>query len=127
MKVAYVDSSCIVALAFREPAATALRRKLKRYDTLVSAALLEAEVSAALRREELEVSDAHWAAVRLIHPDRSLAPEIARMLEAGYVRGADCWHIAAALWLSPDPSQLAFLTLDTAQRSVAARVGFPTG
>jgi hypothetical protein len=41
-------------------------------------------------------------------------------------RGADCWHLATALYLSPDPSALTFLTLDLAQRHVAKALGFQT-
>lgn len=126
MSVAYVDSSCIVALAFREAGSTALRKRLRRFDRLVSSSLLEAEVSSALRREHQALTSEYWSAVELICPDRTLAAEIARTLDAGYLRGADCWHVATALYLAPDPAELAFLTLDSAQSAVALRLGFRT-
>jgi len=47
-----------------------------------------------------------------------------RALEAGDVRGADCWHLATALYVAPEPSELAFLTLDLAQRKVVRALGF---
>lgn len=49
------------------------------------------------------------------------------MLEQGYVRGADCWHLATALHLAGEPGRVVFLTLDRRQRDVALRLGFPTG
>ena len=57
-------------------------------------------------------------------PDRPLHTEIAKVLAAGYLRGADCWHLATALYLSVDPSQLAFTTADDRQRTVARALGF---
>ena len=54
MKLAYVDTSCLVALAFDEPGAAAWSRRLSRYDELVTANLTEAEFRAALRREGVE-------------------------------------------------------------------------
>ncbi len=44
----------------------------------------------ALRREQREVTTAFHAELSLIAPDRALSEEIARVLEAGSVRGADC-------------------------------------
>jgi hypothetical protein len=46
------------------------------------------------------------------------------VLDAGYLRGADCWHVATALYVSPEPSRLSFLTLDERQRDVARTLGF---
>ena len=57
---------------------------------------------------------------------RPLSVEIERVLDAGYVRGAHCFHLASALYLSPQPSATTFLTLDTRQRAVAKALGFKT-
>jgi hypothetical protein len=40
------------------------------------------------------------------------------------LKGADLWHLANALFLSPDAEDLSFLTLDTRQADVAGRLGF---
>jgi hypothetical protein len=64
--------------------------------------------------------------IEWVFPPRSLSREIDRVLDVGYVRGADCWHLATALYLSPDPHQLVFLTLDQRQGEVAAALGFAT-
>jgi hypothetical protein len=63
-------------------------------------------------------------AITWIIPDRPLQPEIVRILEAGCMRGADCWHLATALYLAQDPGELTFLTLNPRQRGVAEALGF---
>ncbi len=126
MKVGYVDTSCLVAIALGERGGRGIGRRLQTFDELVSANLLEAELRAAFRREGVEGLPEASAGVSWIVPDRPLNPEISRVLAAGYVRGADCWHLAAALYLAEDPSELTFLTLDARQREVAVALGFTT-
>lgn len=125
MTFAYVDSSCLVALAFDEPGARKLAARLRRFDRLFSSNLLEAELRSALVREG---ADGHieellsW--LTWVYPNRPLTPEYARITAAGYLRGADLWHLANALFLAPDPTDLSFLTLDGRQGEVARRLGF---
>ena len=64
------------------------------------------------------------AVLAWVYPDRALTSEFERVLEGGYVRGADLWHLACALFLSPDPHELAFVTLDPPQKDVARKLGF---
>ena len=59
-----------------------------------------------------------------VYPNRPLTPEYARITAAGYLRGADLWHLANTLFLAPDPTDLKFLTLDNRQGEVAERLGF---
>ena len=125
MSVAYVDTSCLVAIAFGERGATAIERRLREFDDLVSANLLEAELRCAFKRERVEFAADAIAGVSWLVPDRPLSTEIARVLDVGYVRGADCWHLASALFLEPQPSSVTFLTLDETQRKVARELGFP--
>jgi len=124
MSTAYLDSSCVVAAAFGEPGARPMITRRQSFSLVISSTLLEAEVFSALCRERREVTRAFHAELSLIAPDRALSEEIARVLEAGYVRGADCWHLATALYVAPEPSALTFLTLDLAQRKVAKALGF---
>lgn len=125
MSVAYVDTSCLVAIAFGERGATAIERRLRGFDEIVSANLLEAELRCAFKREQVEYAAESIAGVSWLIPDRPLAGEITRVLEVGYVRGADCWHLASALFLEPKSSSVTFLTLDERQRKVAKELGFP--
>jgi hypothetical protein len=46
-----------------------------------------------------------------------------RILAAGYLRGADLWHLACALYLADELVPPALLTLDVRQREVAAASG----
>jgi hypothetical protein len=50
--------------------------------------------------------------------------EIDRVLAEGYVRGADLWHLACAVYVSGNPEELAFVSLDQRQREVAKALGF---
>ena len=124
MRVAYVDTSCLASIVFRERGASALRRKLERFDDLFSSSLLEAELRAGCLREEVESDPVILSAVSWVIPERPLSAEITRVLEAGYVRGADCWHLATALFLAGDPADISFLTLDGRQARVARTLGF---
>ena len=93
---------------------------------MLSSPLLEAEPFSALLREGREVTNAWSSAIEYVSVDRPLSSELSRVLTAGYLQGADCWHLATALYVTPDPSQLAFVTLDATQRRVARALGFKT-
>lgn len=127
MSAAYLDTSCLVAVAFGEPGHEALTAQLDRLDQLFSSNLLEAELRAVLRREGVEEGESLMDGLSWVLPDRPLTPEIEAVLGAGSVRGADAWHLACALYLSPDPGELEFLTLDRRQATVARALGFPAG
>lgn len=126
VKIAYVDTSCIVAAAFGEPTAAAVVKRLAKYDRVLSSPLLEAELLSALRREGGELNENYVSAIELVTVDRPLRAEVAKVLSVGYVRGADCWHLATALYLAPNPSELSFVTLDLPQKKVARALGFTT-
>ena len=52
--VAYVDTSCLVAIAFGEAGSRKLATRLRSFDRLMSSNVLEAELRSALAREEVE-------------------------------------------------------------------------
>lgn len=125
MKAAYVDTSCLVAIAFAEPGSARLASRLQTYDVVLASGLVEAEMKAALAREGLSGSTADFLPrLDWVYPDRPLGPEIDRVLAAGHAKGADTWHLACALFLAPDGAELRFETLDTRQRAIAAKLGF---
>ncbi|MES2178801.1 MAG: hypothetical protein V4550_13150 [Gemmatimonadota bacterium] len=123
---AYVDSSCIVAVALRELTAKDVIQQLREFAELSSNPLLDAEVRAACAREHVPLPAATLETIKWTQMTRPLSSEIDRVLSAGYLRGADCLHVATALYLSPDPEQLTFMTLDLRQRAVADTLGFKT-
>lgn len=124
MSAAYVDTSALVAVAFGERGAAPLASRLGAFSRLLSANLLEAELRAACARERLPFSERLLSNLEWVLPDRSLGREITAVLAAGYLRGADLWHVAAALYVAPSPGDMAFITRDRRQRSVAAALGF---
>ena len=124
MSAAFVDSSVLVAVALDEAAAPDVKRRLASFALVHASPLLEAELASVCRREGRGASAGLLRPLRWVTVPRALTPEIARVLGAGYVRGADCYHLATALYLSPDPSQLTFLTNDKRQREVAQSLGF---
>ena len=125
MSVAYVDTSVLTAIAFDEPGAAVHARRLDEFTRLISSNLLEAELRAAFARENLLFQESAVAGLEWILPDRTLAPEFATVLETGHLRGANLWHVAAALYVSPQSGSLSFATLDARQSAVAEALGFP--
>jgi predicted nucleic acid-binding protein len=127
MRVAYVDSSWLVAIAFAESGSAALARTLREQDVLISSNLLEAELRAALRRDNVTADPSGLlSSIVWVLPDRPLTAEIRTVLGAGYVRGADLWHLASALFVDPNRG-IAFLTLDVRQRETGEKLGFTAG
>ncbi len=126
MRAAYVDTSCLVAIAFGEPGSGSVARRLESLDRVFAANLVEAELRATFTREGVAFDADFLTGVTWVLPDRPLHGEIGRVAAAGYVRGADLWHLAAALYLAGSPGDIAFMTLDARQREVAERLGFAT-
>lgn len=124
MARAYVDTSCLVSVLLNERGSTDVRRRLSRFDELLASTFLEAELRATLHRERVSTLPPILAGLTWILPNRPLSPEITRVLAAGHVRGAECWHLATALYAAHDPASLAFLTLDQSQAAVGAKLGF---
>ena len=125
MRLAYVDTSCLVAIAFAEAGATKVAGRLERMDRLFASNLLEAELRSALAREGFSVDPADLlSGITWVYPNRPLGGEFGRIAVEGYVKGADLWHLACALFLAPEPKDLAFLTLDKRQEAVARKLGF---
>ena len=125
MSAAYVDTSALVAVLLGEPQAEAMAAELTRHETLLSSNLLEAELRAVLARENVRVELTSLVrGIDWVLPDRPLAYELKRVLEGGYVRGSDAWHLACALYLDPEPSELHLISLDERQLDVARILGF---
>ena len=124
MNIAYVDTSALVAIAFGERGGKALARRLEQFDELFSANLLEAELRASFTREGVPLDDPLLSWITWVLPHRPLSREITAVLAAGYLRGADLWHLASAVYLVGAPRLASFITLDQRQAEVAATLGF---
>ena len=126
MSTAYVDASALIAIALNEPAGPETARRLEAFSSFVSSNLLEAEVRAVFAREGRAFEPQIVVDVDWILPARPLTPELAAVLEVGYLKGADLWHVATALYATEEMDRITFVTLDRRQESVAAALGFPT-
>ena len=125
MKVGYVDSSIYLGILLEEPRHTGSVLRVGEFPHLFSANLLEAEVRAALTRES--VAEPSWFElldrINWIHPDRPLSREFEAVLSEGYLRGADLWHLACALYLRSFDYDVELLTLDRRQQDVGKQLG----
>ena len=129
MSAGYLDTSFFVAIVLGEPGAGRLQRILAAQERVLTSDLLVAEALAAARREgvEIELLRPALSALTLVLPSRSLEGEMHQALEFGRLRGADLWHVACALFVAgPARAEIAFLSRDGAQRTVAKRLGFAT-
>lgn len=125
MDVAYVDTSPLVAIAFDEPGGEEMATELAGIERLVSSNLLEAELLATFLREGRgDGFEDYLARISWILPDRSLGAEMRQVGRHGYVKGADLWHLACALFLADKPEDLVFVTLDVRQHEIARKLGF---
>lgn len=116
-----------MALALGEPGADRITKRLQQAEVRIASNLLEAELRAALSRERVPVPEGLLEPISWILPNRPLTRELGLVLDAGYARGADLWHLACALYAAADPAEVTFLTLDRGQRDLAARLGFRAG
>jgi hypothetical protein len=126
MPAAYLDSSWLIAITFGEGNSPGLQRRLDKFERVLSSNLLEAEWLSACARENVEPVPTFLDRISWIIPDRPLHDEIRDVLGAGHVRGADCWHLASALYAAGQPGDLSFLSLDKKQIAVAKALGFGT-
>jgi hypothetical protein len=122
---AYVDTSVVVAITLGEVGAEGVLAKIRPFE-LVASPLLEAEWRSACHRNQVVPDAGLLREIVWIATPGPISDELERVFAAGYVRGADAWHLATALSLAPDPGELTFLTLDDRQRGVAEALGFRT-
>lgn len=125
MKLAYIDTSYLIAIVFGERASSSLRKKLLKFDRLLSSNLLEAEFLSTLRRESVDIKIVQETLepISWIYPNQTLTNEFNKILKIDYLRGADLWHLACALYIG-SPKRMSFLTLDRKQKLVARKLGF---
>ena len=127
LPTAYVDTSALLTVVFEEPAAVAIVQRLAQFPRLVASNLLEAEMRAGFGRLGLEFDDGLLSDIEWIFPDRPLTTELKGALAVAYLRGADLWHIATALYVKDTVvGEMTFITLDNRQRTAAASLGFST-
>lgn len=124
-KYAYMDTSWLIRISF-EDQGKRYYKSLRKFSHLFSSDLLIAEALAYATREMIQLGEVsrQFEAITFVIPDRSLKPEIEKVLKLGYVRGADLWHLSCACYLEPNPNELCFLSADKRQLEVARSIGF---
>ena len=127
MSAAYVDTSAIVSVAFVEAGADEIAHRLRGFRDLMSSNLLEAELRSVCAREGKPFPGDLVSGFSWVPPKRPLSREMRTALRAGYLRGADLWHVACALHVARRPSDVSFITLDERQAEVAASLNFRIG
>lgn len=120
----YVDSSALLGLILGDQ--SVVSRELLEEQQVVGSYLIEAEVFSACTRESYEIQMAVELLERitLISPVRSLRPEYNLIFQSGYLKGADAFHLACALFLDPTCKNLTFVTADKPQAVIAKKLGF---
>ena len=124
--VAYVDTTAVLPITFGEdPAGTSVQRRLDTFQHLMSSNLLEAELRAAFNLEGEDFDISSISSIRWIFPDPQLDAEMTMVLEFAYLSPIRMWHLATAmLFRAALQSDLAFITLDEQQETVARELGF---
>jgi predicted nucleic acid-binding protein len=123
---AYVDTSALVAVQFGEPTRPAYLRTFRAQTRLLTTTLAQAELCATIVRakQPLEAAERLLRRVEIFVPPDDLAEECREALGYGYLRGADLWHVAAAMRLAgPHRKRLTFCTGDGDQATIARAVG----
>ena len=129
MRVGYLDSSTVLGVIFQEPGYERLTERIERHGRVFSSNLLEAEVSSALKREGMTGAKPTQILRKIdwVFPVRPLTREIGDVLSVGFLRGADLWHLACAMYLRGSHDSVELLSLDSRQIEVAGHLGLISG
>jgi len=125
-KLFYVDSSVLVAILLEEQGYLEAQKILSKQLSLQSSTLLQAEIFSVCIRENIETQYAIELSESIsFFSPTNLITELEKASKLGFVRGADLYHIASALYLSNNnPKELSFFTLDKRQVECAKKCGF---
>jgi predicted nucleic acid-binding protein len=125
---AYLDTSAFLALVFRQSGYKQIEKILENVEQVLTTDLLMSEATSVFVRErgDFEVLKTSLGGLLFITAELSV-PLLESVLRAGWLRGADLYHLAAAFWLTDSkPKNIYFLTLDEQQNRVAGKLGFKT-
>jgi predicted nucleic acid-binding protein len=124
-KAYYIDASAIAGLLMGEPSAQALLAKVDANSLRYSSPLLEAEVLSVAKRENIGFESVAEFLDRIVYVQtQSLRTQLEEVLEVGYLREADAYHLATAVFLDSKRDNLVFVSLDQNQKKLAGRMGF---
>ena len=124
--VAYVDTTAVLPVALgEEPVGASVQRRLDSFPHLLSANLLETELRTVFKAERARFNGSAIAEISWIFPNRQLDAEMVAVLEIAYLSPIRVWHLATAMFFRDVlQSDLAFITLEEEQETVARELGF---
>ena len=128
MKRGYIDTSVLVALHFGQSEARRAARILRSLDMAISVNIIVPELLATLKREgrPLQEADSLLGRISVFSPTEPLRKHCEEALAAGALRGADLWHVAAAIAIAGPRRRhdLQFASFDQRQQEIARNLGF---
>ena len=129
--VAYLDPTALIPIIFgEEPVGSATQDRLEAFPRLISSNLLEAELRVAFEREGDNFDPSCLLGIEWIHLPRDLGKEMAQVQAFARLSPTRMWHLANAVYfasrlaLTLRSVNLAFITLDEDQETVARNLGF---
>ena len=130
LAIAYLDPTALIPIVFgEEPVGAVTEERLSRFPILMSSNILEAELRARFEREG-QIFDPGWlSGIEWLQPRGSLGVEMARIQAFAPLSPVLLWHLANAAHLASQLSltdrraDLAFITLNEEQETVARELG----
>ena len=130
LAIAYLDPTALIPIVFEEePVGAAAQEQLNRFQVLVSSNLLEAELRGRFEREG-QLFDLDWlSGIEWVQPRGSLGSEMDRIQAFAGLSPTRMWHLESAVYFADRLSltnrrpDLAFITLDEQQETVARELG----
>ena len=130
LAIAYLDPTALIPIVFgEEPVGVVTPERLNRFPTLMSSNLLEAELRFEFEREGQTFDPGCLYGIEWIQPRGSLGDEMARIQAFASLSPTRMWHLANAVYfadrlsLAHRRAELAFITLDEEQETVARDLG----
>ena len=130
LAIAYLDPTALIPIVFgEEPVGATTQERLNLFPVLVSSNLLEAELRGRFEREG-QLFDLDWlSGIEWVQPRGSLGSEMDRIQEFASLSPIRMWHLANAVYfadrlsLTNRRADLAFITLNEQQETVARDLG----
>lgn len=130
LAIAYLDPTALIPIVFgEEPVGAVTQERIDRFPILMSSNLIEAELRVELEIEG-QIFDPGWlSGIEWVQPRGSLGSEMDRIQAFASLSPIRMWHLANAVYfadrlsLTNRSADLAFITLNEQQETVARELG----
>ena len=130
LAIAYLDPTALIPVVFgEEPVGTVTQERINRFPILMSSNLIEAELRVEFEIEGQTFDPGWLSGIEWVQPRGSLGSEMDRIQAFASLSPVLMWHLANAVHLASRLSltngraDLAFITLDEQQETVARELG----